>query len=110
MPERPKLDEALAAVLALSYPPTTLVLPPSRAVGHRLASPVIARSAQPSRPFALTDGLAVQSRDVLASRRGKRGEREEQREDIELEQFTAESESEDAPENELTEATHTNGD
>jgi molybdopterin biosynthesis enzyme len=109
MPERPKLDEALAAVLALSYPPTTLVLPPSRAVGHRLAAPVVARSAQPSRPFALTDGLAVQARDVLPPRRGRRGEREDQPEETELEQVAAES-AEATPEDELHEATHTNGD
>lgn len=109
MPERPKLDEALAAVLALSYPPTTLVLPPSRAVGHRLAAPVVARSAQPSRPFALTDGLALQARDVLPPRRGRRGERDDQPEDTELEQVAAESE-EASPEDELHEATHTNGD
>jgi molybdopterin biosynthesis enzyme len=103
MPDRPKLDEALAAVMELSYPPTTLVLPPSRAVGHRLAAPVVARSAQPSRPLALTDGLAVQARDVVASRRrGSEPQPEDQ---------AVEPEPENPEEaTELAEATHTNGD
>ena len=51
--------------MELSYPPTTLKVPPARAVGHRLAKPVLAKGNQPSRPFALADGLAVRESDVL---------------------------------------------
>jgi molybdopterin biosynthesis enzyme len=53
--------------MELSYPPTTLKLPPVRAVGHRLAKPVIAKGNQPVRPLALTDGLAVVMADVTAT-------------------------------------------
>ncbi|MDQ3024139.1 MAG: hypothetical protein M3R04_07140 [bacterium] len=113
MPDRPKLDEALAAVMELSYPPTTLVLPPARAVGHRLAAPVVARSAQPSRPFALADGLAVMARDVMAPRRRGGSFEPEPEPELEL-PFEAESSTvegdEDAPHPELLEATATNGD
>lgn len=54
----------------LSYPPTTLKLPPVRAVGHRLAKPVIAKGNQPVRPLALTDGLAVIMADVTTPQLG----------------------------------------
>jgi molybdopterin biosynthesis enzyme len=110
MADRPKLDDAVKAVMELSYPPTTLVLPPSRAVGHRLAAPVVAKSAQPSRPFALVDGLAVLARDVVAPRR--RGDRDTE---PELEQQPEVLGGDDEPATaepaaELLEATATNGD
>lgn len=56
--------------MELSYPPTTLKLPPARAVGHRLAKPVLAKGNQPVRPLALTDGLAVVLTDVTATTTG----------------------------------------
>ncbi len=70
MPERKSFTEALARIMELSYPPTTLKLPPARAIGHRLAKPVLAKGNQPVRPFALTDGLAVEFDDVLALQSG----------------------------------------
>jgi molybdopterin biosynthesis enzyme len=54
-----ELAEALKRIQELNYPPSTLVLDPSKALGYRLAKPVIARGNQPSRPVALTDGLAL---------------------------------------------------
>ena len=53
------LLDALARINELTYPPSTLVLEPARALGYRLAKPVNARGNQPSRPLALTDGLAL---------------------------------------------------
>ena len=66
MAELPDYHGALERVLELTYPPVTLNVPPSRALGHRLAHAVIARGNQPSRPVALEDGLAVMQRDVQA--------------------------------------------
>ncbi len=71
------IDSARGHILNLSYPPTTLVLPPARAVGHRLASPVTAKSNLPLRPFATVDGLAVNSADLLLGR--ERRDRDERR-------------------------------
>lgn len=65
MPERKSYAEALARIMELSYPPTTLKLPPARAIGHRLAKPVLAKGNQPVRPIALVDGLAVALEDVV---------------------------------------------
>src|SRR5438477_2784233 len=70
---RPRLAGALERVLELSYPAATLVLPPARAVGYRLAQPVLARSNLPSRPFALADGVAVLAADVQPPRRREQG-------------------------------------
>jgi molybdopterin biosynthesis enzyme len=65
MADLPGYEQALARLMELSYPATTLKVPPERAIGHRLAKPVIAKGNQPLRPFALVDGLAVAERDVL---------------------------------------------
>jgi molybdopterin biosynthesis enzyme len=70
MPERKSFSDALARIMELSYPPTTLKLPPARAIGHRLAKPVLAKGNQPVRPIALVDGLAVDFDDVLAAQHG----------------------------------------
>lgn len=51
----------------LTYPPTTLTIRTSKALGYRLSKPVIARGNQPSRPQAIVDGLAIMSRDLKAS-------------------------------------------
>ena len=64
MAELPKLEAALERVMGLSYPAVTLEIPVARASGHRLARAVTAKGSQPSRPFALTDGLAVLAIDV----------------------------------------------
>lgn len=64
MAELPKLEAALERVMGLSYPAVTLEIPVTRAAGHRLARAVTAKGSQPSRPFALTDGLAVMAVDV----------------------------------------------
>jgi molybdopterin biosynthesis enzyme len=66
MAELPKLEAALERVMGLSYPAVTLDIPVARAAGHRLARAVTAKGSQPSRPFALTDGLAVMAADVQA--------------------------------------------
>jgi len=65
MADLPGYEQALARLMELSYPATTLKLAPERAIGHRLAKPVIAKGNQPLRPFALVDGLAVAPHDVL---------------------------------------------
>jgi molybdopterin biosynthesis enzyme len=54
-----ELYETLDRIQELTYPPSTLVLDPAKALGYRLAKPVIARGNQPSRPMALADGLAL---------------------------------------------------
>ncbi|MCC7477099.1 hypothetical protein IT575_01460 [bacterium] len=71
------IDAARRHIMGLSFPPTTLVLPPARAVGHRLASSVLAKSNLPLRPFSTVDGLAVNSADLLLGK--ERRERDERR-------------------------------
>jgi molybdopterin biosynthesis enzyme len=68
MSGRPDFKTALARIMELSYPPTTLKVPPARAAGHRLARSVLAKGNQPVRPVALADGLAVRESDVLTGR------------------------------------------
>ncbi|MCB1217362.1 hypothetical protein KDL44_08205 [bacterium] len=67
MSDKPNLAEALARIMDLTYPPRTLSIRSSKALGYRLAKPVIARGNQPSRPLSLVDGLAIMSRDLKAS-------------------------------------------
>ena len=67
MSDKPNLAEALARIMDLTYPPRTLSIKSSKALGYRLAKPVTARGNQPSRPLSLVDGLAIMSRDLKAS-------------------------------------------
>ena len=67
MSQKPRLSEALARIMDLTYPPTTLSIKSSKALGYRLSKPVIARGNQPSRPQSVVDGLAIMSRDLKAS-------------------------------------------
>jgi molybdopterin biosynthesis enzyme len=64
--ETPDTLAALARVMEMSYPPATLTLTPSKALGHRLAAPVGSRNAAPSRPISLLDGYAVSATDLVA--------------------------------------------
>lgn len=63
------VDEALAAVLALAAPLPTETVDLAEAAGRVLASPVVARRAQP--PFAASamDGYAVRQDEVAAGAR-----------------------------------------
>lgn len=67
MPKKQKYTEALKLVMGLSYARTTMNVATSKAIGHQLAKPVLAKGSQPSRPVALVDGLAVLSADVIAA-------------------------------------------
>jgi len=67
MPKRPRWAEARDKVLDLTYAPTTLTIDTAKAVGHRLAKPVVAKGNLPSRPVALVDGLAVVKNDLVAA-------------------------------------------
>ncbi len=67
MSDKPNLAEALRRIMDLTYPPRTLSIRTTKALGYRLAKPVTARGNQPSRPLSLVDGLAIMSRDLKAS-------------------------------------------
>ena len=97
MAEKPTLDKALELILSLSYPPTTLSLPPEQAVGHRLAKAVIARGNQPTRPFALVDGLAVLKDDVLVPTGNATSEPAKPAEESDLESTYIEEDEQTAP-------------
>jgi len=67
MADKPNLKQALDTVMSLTYPPTTLTIAAAKAVGHRLAKPIVAKGNQPSRPVATVDGLAVLKADLIAA-------------------------------------------
>ena len=71
MKHRPTLEEYRQILRDISQPPDVISVSPAQALGLRLAKPVTLKGAFPDRPFALEDGLAVCSADVVAREGGE---------------------------------------